>query len=257
MTDAMLMSHSWNPFYIVLSFVIASVTSYLSLELARDGDAQDRTRRQVGQGLLLGYGIWAMHFVGMLAFQVPVGLSFNVPLTVVSGLVSVAFLVAAVMFLNRGPQTLVRIIASGTIAGTGIVLMHYSGMAAMQVDAVSRYVALPFLLSVLIAVSAASVAFYLFSRVMTTRLDGPARLAIQGGAALVMGVAIVGMHYTGMAAVQYSYRMSPMVGSPLSEGGADQSTLGMMVGGASVLVFVCTFALILADSVGRRSALTR
>jgi NO-binding membrane sensor protein with MHYT domain len=97
-------------------------------------------------------------------------------------------------------------LAGGVVAGFGISVMHYTGMMALQTGAPTTYLALPFLLSVLIAVAAATVALFLFAQVNSKRAlqiaDGTL-LKLKIAAGLVMGAAIVGMHYTGMAAIQF------------------------------------------------------
>ena len=247
MQDTML-PHHWNPALIVLSFLIASVTSFLALELARRFRQDGSVTAPLALGGVLGYGIWAMHFIGMIAFELSTNVTYGLPLTLISGLSAIAFLIGASFYMVRGTPTLPRILVSGVIAGIGICLMHYLGMAAMQANAVTSYLPVPFALSVLIAVGAASVAFFLFSRVMTATYNLAQRLAIQTGAALVMGLAIAGMHYTGMAAVRFN--MSTEVVNLVS--GTDPQNLVYMVVGATILVFVGTYIAILADQLSTK-----
>lgn len=243
----MVMPHQWNGLYVVLSVCIAAVTSFFALELAR------RFRQSVLGGValggLLGYGIWAMHFVGMQAFMLPTSVAYGLPLTLFSGVCALGFLIAASLYMSRGAPTLSRILTSGVIAGIGICLMHYLGMAAMQVDAYASYRPLPFALSVLIAVGAASVAFFLFSRVMMAEMSRAARLGLQTAAALVMGLAISGMHYTGMAAVRL---VAAPMGTVMTDGGTDPQTIVYLVLGVTVVVFVATYTFILADQLSTR-----
>ena len=246
MSDMMI--HHWNIPYVLLSVGIAIVTSFLALELARRFRQDAGWTAPVALGGILGYGIWAMHFVGMMAFELPTNVAYGLPLTILSGVCALVFLIGASAFMVQGTPTLLRIVGSGVIAGIGICLMHYLGMAALQINAVTSYIATPFALSILIAVVAASVAFFLFSRVMTAQLSVGLRLAVQFGASLVMGLAIAGMHYTGMAAVQYKAGSS--VVTQLS--GTDSQTLVYLVIGATLLVFVGTYISILADQMTTR-----
>ena len=249
MTDAM-MTHHWNLPFVALSVVIAVLTSFLALELARRFRPDEGLTAPMALGGLLGYGIWAMHFVGMMAFELPTNVTYGLPLTLLSGLCALVFLIGASVYLVRGTPTLPRIAVSGVIAGIGICLMHYLGMAALQVNAVTSYNPVPFALSVLIAVGAATVAFFLFSRVMTARLSLGVRLAVQLGASLVMGLAIAGMHYIGMYAVQF--QNSPNLNLPVS--GTDSQTMVYVVVGATLLVFVGTYISILADQMSSRTS---
>ncbi|UQN08328.1 MHYT domain-containing protein [Deinococcus sp. QL22] len=209
MDDMQHLSHTWNWGYIALSYVIAAFASYISLELAgRIGNHRDgRKRRLLAQGALLGYGIWAMHFVGMLAFDLNALVQYNLLLTVVSGLAAVAFITAALFIVDVSTPTLGRFLTGGVVAGFGISVMHYAGMMALQTGGASTYLAFPFILSVIIAIAAATVALFLFAQVNSERaLQLPKRtlLNLKVGAGMVMGAAIVGMHYTGMAAITFS-----------------------------------------------------
>ena len=129
--------------------------------------------------------------------------------------------------------------------------MHYLGMAALEINAVSSYRPVPFAISVLIAVGAAAVAFFLFSRVMTTAFSFGMRLAVQIGAALTMGFAIAGMHYTGMAAVQFKPSVTN-IGNQVS--GTDPQNLVYLIVGVTLVVFVATYIFILADQLSSKSA---
>jgi NO-binding membrane sensor protein with MHYT domain len=138
----------------------------------------------------------------------------------------------------------------GAIAGTGIVVMHYTGMAAMTTSGTPVYQPLPFALSVLIAVAAASAALYLFSQVRgeaAARLGRPTLYGIKAAAALVMGVAIVGMHYTGMAAVKFRVEDGAVATSVLG-GGTDTGMLGMIVLIITFVVLGLAVASIAMDS---------
>ncbi|HEU4348599.1 MAG TPA: MHYT domain-containing protein [Actinoplanes sp.] len=152
-----------------------------------------------------GTGIWTMHFVAMLGFRV-VGspIRYDVSLTAVSAILAVVTvgIGLAIALLGDGGARLFRIIVGGVLAGLGVAAMHYTGMAAMrlngQVDYGTRVVAL----SIAIAVVAASVALWLAVTVRKT-------MAIIGSA-LIMGVAVNGMHFTGMIAM--SVRPEPPAG---------------------------------------------
>ncbi len=243
MQDTMMHTY-WNTPYILLSVIIAVITSGLALELARRYSRVGGTLPSVVLGAVLGYGIWAMHFIGMLAMQLPTNIAYGLPLTLLSGVSAIGFLVAASVLLFKGTPTLPRILTSGVIAGTGIVLMHYIGMAGLQLDAAPKY-NLPLVgLSILIAVGAASIAFFLFSRVIVADLTRPVRTAVQLGASMVMGAAIAGMHYTGMAAIQY-------VPQPLNStvvSGVDPQNLFYLVLGLTLMVFVITSTFIFVES---------
>lgn len=231
--DSHMLMHNWNWSLIGLSYAIAAVASYISLELAaRAGQNPVDNGRfwLISQGMLLGLGIWAMHFIGMLAYQVPATVSFSLLLTIVSGIAAVACMVAAIFIVHSGPSSLGRLSIAGLISGVGIAAMHYIGMAAFVVNASASYSALPFMLSVLIAVGASMVALFLFKLLGSGWAAGRSPvslLSLKIGAGLVMGVAITGMHYTGMAAIQYQVAAGARLGSALT--GTDTGLLAILV----------------------------
>ncbi len=193
---------SYDLWLVCASYVIASVSAYVALVLlSRIRAATSSKIRQdlrLAATVSLGSGVWAMHFVGMLAFTLPHELRYDPLLTILSMVVILAVTYVAIRRIGTDEARLSVILTSGVITGFGIAAMHYIGMAAMRMDAVVYYRVDIFLLSIAIGIIAAIVAFWVgmryFSRLTGTR-------AILGMiAAAIMGFAIVGMHYTGMAA---------------------------------------------------------
>ncbi|MFB9995347.1 MHYT domain-containing protein [Deinococcus oregonensis] len=247
------LSHTWNWGYIALSYVIAAFAAYISLELAsRMGqDQMGRKRRLLAQGGLLGYGIWAMHFVGMLAFELDALIQYNLFITVASGLAAVAFVTAALFIVNGGRASWGRFLTGGLVAGFGISVMHYAGMMALQTGAPTTYLTLPFLLSVVIAVAAATIALFLFAQVNSERalqLAQGTLLRLKVAAGLVMGAAIVGMHYTGMAAIQFGTVSSTLQTSLFA---TDTAVLSILILFATFLVLGLALVYILTGSSNR------
>ncbi len=185
------MSHS--SVLVGLSFFIATFASYCSLDMAERMRATEGAARRYWlgfAGLTLGAGIWSMHFVAMVAIELPMEQGYEPLATVLSGIVAVAAVIAGLACLGRNP-TLLRLVASGVIVGTGVVVMHYLGMSAMRVAGEVYYRPGLFSLSVLIAMTAAVVALWLAVNLKT--------FLHRAIASAVMAVAICGMHYTGMA----------------------------------------------------------
>ncbi len=187
------------------SYCVAVFASYAALDLgARIADFQGSHERSwlFAGAMAMGTGIWSMHFVGMKSFQLPVALSFDLGLTVLSWIAAVGVSLLALFIVSRSTLTL-RSLGSGAVAmGVGICIMHYTGMWAMRMTPGISYDPLLFAASVLIAVAASAAALFIgFSlRRLPQRYVIPARIA----AALVMGAAICGMHYTGMAAARFA-----------------------------------------------------
>lgn len=182
----------------LLAYTVSVLGCALGLRCTVRAQWSDGTRRGVwllgGAVAIGGTGIWVMHFIAMLGFSVTgTPIRYNIPYTLLSLLMAIAIVAAGLFIVGfRGTGT-VPLLLGGTVTGLGVATMHYLGMAALHLDGRLGYSAGIVALSVLIAVTAATAALW-------------AALRIQGGwagagAALVMGVAVCSMHYTGMAAV--------------------------------------------------------
>lgn len=202
---------SYGPVTPLLAYLASYVGSLLSLMCAaRARVLAGRARRgwlAVAAVSLGGTGIWVMHFIAMMGFSVAdMQIRYEVPLTVVSAVVAIIAVGAGLAIVGDNPRKLHRIAAAGLLTGIGVAGMHYLGMAAMIMKADVSYEPVLFTLSVLIAVVASAVALW-FTLVIQSRV---ATLA----AAALMGVAVCGMHYTGMAAM----RLTPDSGVDASGG---------------------------------------
>ena len=190
---------------VVLSILIAIFASYTALTLAgRIAVARGRARLAwlLSGSIAMGSGIWSMHFVAMLAFHLPVPIAYDVPLVALSYLAAVAASAFALFVASRPTVGVARLVAAGLGLGLAIVTMHYTGMAAVCVPARLGYDPLLVGASVLIAISASTVALWLF---LWLRHDHTRRgRSLRVAAAIVMGLAIAGMHYTAMAAAQFT-----------------------------------------------------
>lgn len=197
------MQGSYNLWLVALSYLVAVVASYTALELAsRVAHARGAARGWLAAGAIsMGIGIWTMHFIGMLAFSLPMAFQYDVGITLLSLLVGIAAAAFAISVASRKSNSIAQILLSGLVLGAGIAAMHYTGMAAMEMDATIVYDLKIVALSVLIAVAAACAALW----IMFTLIENRSRylLLLKFGAALVMGIAICGMHYTGMVAADY------------------------------------------------------
>jgi PAS domain S-box-containing protein len=190
---------------VTLSVLIAICASYTALTLAgRVSVARGRTRLAwlLGGSVAMGSGIWSMHFVAMLAFHLPVPIAYDVPLVALSWVAAVAASAFALFVASRAAVGTGRRIAAGLCLGLAVVAMHYTGMAAVRVSAHLTYDPQLVGASVLVAIAAATVALWLF---LWLRYDNTHRgRMLRAASAVVMGFAIAGMHYTAMAAAQFS-----------------------------------------------------
>jgi signal transduction histidine kinase/CheY-like chemotaxis protein len=155
----------------------------------------------VGGAFAMGSGIWSMHFVGMLAFRLPIPLGYDLAITLISWVLPVLVSGVALWQLSQPQLGATRLLGSAILIGAGIALMHYIGMAAMRMQPAIVWNWWLVAGSVLIAMGAAAAALWMAFRL---RDDMHPRVALaRMGAAVVMGAAIVGMHYTGMAAANF------------------------------------------------------
>lgn len=206
------MSGSHDPFLVVFSVVIAVIAAYTALDLAgRVAAASGRERLGwlVAGSVAMGTGIWSMHFVGMLALQLGVPISYDVARVALSAVVAIGASALALSISARPSMTRNEAIGGGVLMGFAIAGMHYIGMSALRANVIVSFRQSLVTLSVLIAISASFVALSLAHRFRTRET----RRAEYGTAlsAIVMGGAIVGMHYTAMAAVIYTPSIAPAV----------------------------------------------
>src|SRR5258705_8426383 len=204
---------SYDPWLVALSYVVASLAAYTAIDLAgRVSEFRAEPRRALawllGGAFAMGAGIWSMLFVAMPAYQLPIPVRFEPWTTFASMVAAIATSGFALYIVTRGALSWRRLFVSGAIMGAGIGTMHYTGMAAMRLDALVMYYFAPWLLSIVNAIVCSTVAIWL-----VFRLGAGTSLVMKMLAALVMGVAICGMHYTGMYA---TVRVSTGQGAPAS-----------------------------------------
>ncbi|WP_052081032.1 bifunctional diguanylate cyclase/phosphodiesterase [Pseudomonas sp. ML96] len=224
-----LLDCSHVPGLVVLSYVVACLAGYATLSFAERAGHADRfeARRNwcaVG-ALSLGGGVWSMHFIAMLSFQAPVAVSYDIPTTIFSLLVVLLAALLAMPGLAKSHPTLRQRLLAALCIGLGIALMHYSGMAAIRSEAQLYYRPELFALSVVIAIvaSLAALQLSLFFR----GRDGLLHQLLRIAASLVMGGAIVSMHFTGMWALE----MVVPLGTPLQlQSTGNTLQLGLSIG---------------------------
>jgi PAS domain S-box-containing protein len=206
-----------DPWLVVLSVVLAIASSLMALHLAALAQrAPDRLRRNliVASGsLALGGGVWSMHFVGMLAFDLCANGHFDPWTTALSFLPSLVASWVALHVLTQKQPTAGTIAWGGALVGAGIGVMHYSGMAASDMAPLIRYDVGGFLASLVFAVGMAMLSLWLRFGMLRFWSRRPWVSTLLGG--LVMGLAIAGMHYISIAAVRVTGNFEPL--GPVSE----------------------------------------
>lgn len=201
--NAVVLDGSYNYWLVTLSIIVAIFSSYSGLkvlELLRDGDSRLRRHTTIFIAALgLAVGVWSMHFIGMTAFQLCNDISYDKLITFISFIPSLAASWIALNLINSSQIKLRQIVIGGVLVGAGIGAMHYIGMAAMEMSPLLRYDKNIFLLSIIVAVGLASLSLWV-KFALTTKLPTPIVSPI---AAIIMGLAISGMHYTGMESARF------------------------------------------------------
>jgi len=198
-----MLAGNYDGWLVTASLLMAMLASFTALDMAgRVTAAQGRAARWwlSGGSVAMGIGVWSMHFLGMLAFRLPVPMGYDPAITLLSLLIAIASSAFALWVVCREKLSWLQLLLGALFMGAGVSAMHYSGMAAMRMTPAIQYDPLLFSISVLISVTASGaalwIAFHLRRRSTRVRL-------YRAGAAVVMGAAIAGMHYTGMAAARF------------------------------------------------------
>jgi NO-binding membrane sensor protein with MHYT domain len=232
----MVVTGTHDPYLVALSILVASFASYTALDLSGHvGAAQGFARRMwlVAAAITMGGGIWSMHFVAMLAFIMPTPMSYDIGLTALSLLVAIFVTGGGFYVISRQSGSRLGLVLSGGIfMGLGIAAMHYTGMAAMRGHAEVSYDLLFVALSLVIAIVASTLALWLAFR--TTDLGQ--RLV----AAVVMGLAISGMHYTAMRAAIFTAH-DPAHEAQVNAS-LDQTSLALAIAGITFIILAVASA---------------
>ncbi len=234
---------------VALSVVIAILAAYAALDLAgRVTSARGRVRFawSFGGAVAMGIGIWSMHYVGMLAFHVPIPVLYDWPTVLLSLLAAVLASAIALFVVSRKHMGLIRASIGSVFMGGGIATMHYTGMAAMRLSAMCRWSPSLVVLSVVLAVVISFVALLLtfYFREEKSAWSWP-----KISSAVVMGAAIPIMHYTGMAAATF-------IGTTPTQAQSDAahaiSVSSLSIAGIIVVTFMVLGLAVLTSLVGRR-----
>lgn len=194
---------SYAPGLVGMSIVVAIIAAYTAINLARRiASTQPRASRWwlVGGALAMGTGIWAMHFIGMLAVKLPIPMGYDPLITAASWAIGVAASAFALWLTARARLSAAQLALGALIMGGGIAGMHYAGMAAMRMRPGIHFQPGLLVLSIVVAVVVAGVGLYVI-HAMRTAERHVQRLHVL--AALVIGCSIVGMHYVAMAAAEF------------------------------------------------------
>lgn len=239
-TDKPMLVSSYNSLYVVFSLIVAIIASYTALNMAGRVSRSQGTAAVLwlaGGSFAMGTGIWSMHFIGMLAFSLPIALGYDLALTGLSLLIAILSSAFALWVICQKDMPVWRLVGGSVLLGMGIAAMHYTGMHALLMSPAVQYIPLLFALSVLIAILASGAALLIAFQL---RGEGKNIALLRFCASLIMGCAIVGMHYTGMAAAQFP--IGSVCGAVTD--GIDSKWLVVLV--IVVTLAVCAIALIVS-----------
>lgn len=223
---------------VMLSYGVAVLASFTALSLSkRYAELRGRAAFYwlLAGSFSMGLGIWSMHFVGMLAFSMDMPFSYDISITLASLFVGMLSACCAIYASSGKKVGAGRLLGGGLILGCGIAGMHYTGMEGMVMPAALSYDPLIFSISIVIAVVVSVVALWMMSRI---NLKTGQAFRLKVAAALIMGFAICGMHYTGMAAAIYTPIPDAVMGGAAH--GLSQLGIGLTVAAATVVVLLIT-----------------
>jgi PAS domain S-box-containing protein len=244
MHTATMASH-YDAGLVAMSVLIAVLASYAALDLAgRVAAARGRAQAiwLAGGAFAMGLGIWSMHYIGMLAFSLPVPVLYHIPTVLASLLAAVLASAVALWVVSRRSMTLSAAVPASVVMGFGIVAMHYTGMAAMRLQGTAHYDASLVALSIVIAIVVSFVALWQAFHLRGTGLRAHVWRKIASAA--LMGAAIPSMHYTAMAAA----RFAPSAQAVLAGSAIDIPSLGTLaVVGSAFLVLTIAIATAIVD----------
>jgi NO-binding membrane sensor protein with MHYT domain len=251
MTDQTLLG-SYDYRLVVLSAFIAFLASYTALDLAgrvTGSRSWSRLAWLTGGATSMGIGIWSMHFIGMLAFSLPVSMQYDWPTVLLSLLAAVFASVVALFVVSRPKMGAMRALTGSIFMGGAIVALHYISMYAMRGAAARRYSTVLAALSIMLAIAGSWMSLWL-AFFFRDEVQGRRRQKIYG--ALLMGAAIVAMHYTAMVAATFT----PSAVPPDLSHAVSISTLGIAgISGVPTMVLVVTLLTSILDRLEEQKTL--
>jgi NO-binding membrane sensor protein with MHYT domain len=236
---------SYGPLTPVLAYAMSCLGCFLGLRCttrARERQGSARVRWLLLAGVSIGVaGVWGMHFIAMLGYSIPgQAIRYSVPVTILSMVIAVVVVTAGLLIVGLGGDGLGPLLTGGLLIGLGVASMHYIGMSAMRMPETMRYNAGLVIISVIIAIVTGTVAL-----LAALRLDTLWSAVV---ACLIMGVAVSGMHYTGMAAMHLSASTAGRGMAGMQGGASASSFLAPLIFGISILTMVMTAAISLSPT---------
>ncbi|MCX4188988.1 PAS domain S-box protein [Methylophaga sp. OBS3] len=205
---------SYNYTLVAFSIAISAVASFMALHFASMAKIITTKGQRhiaiIAGAFLMAGGVWCMHFVGMMAYDMGMHVTYNIPITLISFVPSLIASYITIRILTNPGLRLKQIVMGSVLVGAGIGLMHYIGMAAMEMDVELQYIPSWFVASIIVAVVLAFVALTVRQYLRRYWPAAPINI-IDGLSAVIMGLAISAMHYTGMGGARYLSDTTEMI----------------------------------------------
>lgn len=234
--DSLLLVGVYDPHLVVISVLLAVFASIMALhivgQMQRSTQASTRLLILVAGSLAFGGGVWAMHFVGMLAFELCAYVNYDPWLTLYSLVPAFFAALVALYLLSQDRVAWLQILGGGSLMGVGIGAMHYAGMSAMEMGPLLRYDPGFFVLSLVAAIALSCLSLWVRAWMLKRYPAGELKVVLLSGS--LLGLAISVMHYLGMAAARF-------VGFPELDG--DRVTLNVEFLALTVAAVVVIFTL--------------
>ncbi|MBN3957482.1 MHYT domain-containing protein [Nostoc sp. NMS8] len=221
---------------VILSFCISIFAAYTALNLAGRIMAVRNLARLfwlAGGAAAMGIGIWSMHFIAMLAYQLPTAVFYDLPVVLLSLMLAIVASGGA-LFITSYRETTFNLVMGGIVLGSGVGAMHYTGMAAMRLEGTAHYNLLLIIASIVFALCASIIALWLTFRVKGEA--NPIGKLRKISSSVIMGAAICGMHYTAMNAVCFHPTAETSIKS--SSNLIDVSSLAIAIGAATIVILI-------------------
>lgn len=238
------LSNTYHSFLVLLSIIIAIIASFAALDLGIHTHKAKGITRYIwlsGGAFAMGMGIWSMHFIAMLAFHLSIPVNYDLTLVIISIIPAIVSSGIALQIVSQSSMHISQVIKGALFFGMGIVAMHYIGMEAMIMEATIEYNPFLWSLSVIIALVASYVTLILLFLVKK-HSNSPGIWWRKTGSAILMGIAISAIHFTGMSAATFNHDHH-IIGLP--EATIDNSLIAYLIGIGMLiilgLVFVSTF----------------
>lgn len=231
------LSASYDVRLVALSLVIAIISSYTALDMAGQVSVAQGWARKLwlaGSAIALGISIWVMHFIAMLAYQLPIEINYNFPIILLSMVVAIVFSGLGLFIVTRQLLNLPMLLAAGILIGMGTIGMHFTAMMGMRLAAIPVYdmklVVLGDVSTVVLSFAALWLAFYPSAKTIV-----PGESTGKIGSAILAGIATDALHYIAMAAVNF-YPSAKLLKSSFS--GMDKSVLAIAIGTAGLSILM-------------------